>query len=393
MYRKTYARIDGKILEANAKEILEKYSGFQYYFGVVKNNAYGHGMKVVQNLIKGGINYLAVSSLEEALQVRKYALETPILVLEPVDLEFIDDAINNRITLTIDSLDYIKNLHKIELPYELKIHLKLDTGMNRLGIKNSKEVKDAVKIIHKNDKLVLEGIYTHFATTGVQDFYYDKQLENFKNLTKEIDLSSIPIVHLDRSLTLVSHEKIAFATGVRLGISLFGFSGSRKKGSGIKATLRNMKRNLYLKKHHISSTYLENSLQLKTAFSLYSNVISIRKVEKGEIVGYNASYKVKEQGYIATIPIGYADGITKEFGFVTIRKKKYKIVADAMDMLMVLVDDTIKIKDKVEIFGDTISINEVKNRLNTNAQHLFTKITTRVPRVHVEGKEEIEIKY
>ena len=126
------------------KEIKNKYNEYEYYFGVVKNNAYGHGMKVVQNLIRAGINYLAVSSLEEALMVRKYATDTPILVLEPIDLDFVDDAINSKITLTIESVDYLKNLNKIDLPYELKIHLKLDTGMNRLGIKTSKEVKNII---------------------------------------------------------------------------------------------------------------------------------------------------------------------------------------------------------------------------------------------------------
>ncbi len=393
MYRKTYAKIDGKILEENVKEIKNKYDEYKYYIGVVKNNAYGHGMKVVQDFIRGGINYFAVSSLEEALMVRKFTNDTPILVLEPIPLEFVDDAINNKITLTVESMEYLKNLNKIDLPYELRIHLKLDTGMNRLGFKESKEVKEAVKIISKNEKLFLEGIYTHFATTGVNDFYYDRQVEKFLELTKDIDLASIPIVHLDRSLTFVTHEKLSFANGVRLGISLFGFSGSRKKGTGFKVTLRNIKRNFYVKKFHISKTILENDLKLKTAFSLYSNVIALRKVTKGEVVGYNASYFVKEDGYIATIPIGYADGVTKEYGFVSIRNKKYPIVADAMDMLMVLVDSSIKVKDKVEIFGDTITINEVKTRLHTNAQHLFSSITTRVPRVHAKGSEEVEIKY
>lgn len=393
MYRKTYAKIDGNILEENVREIKKKYNTYEYYIGVVKNNAYGHGMKVVQNLIRGGINYLAVSSLEEALMARKYTTDIPILVLEPIPLDFVDDAINSKITLTVESVDYLKNLNKIDLPYELKIHLKLDTGMNRLGMKTSKEVKEAVKIISKNNKLFLEGIYTHFATTGVNDFYYDRQVEKFLELTSEIDISSIPIVHLDRSLTFVTHEKLAFANGVRLGISMYGFSGSRTLGSGFKATLRKIKRNRYLKKYHISPTILENDLKLKTAFSLYSNVMSLRKVQKGEVVGYNASYQVKEEGIIATIPIGFADGVTKEFGVVAIRNKKYPIVADAMDMIMVLVDNDIKIKDKVEIFGDTITINEAKRRLNTNAQHLFNRITTRVPRVHVDGKDEVEIKY
>ncbi len=392
MYRKTYAVIDGPVLEENVKKIVEKYKDYTYYFAVVKNNAYHHGIRVVQNLLKGGINYFAVSSLEEAISVRKMTRSTPILVLEPIPLEYMDDVMNNKITITIESLEYLKELNKQTLPYEIKIHLKLDTGMNRLGFKSSKEVKEAVKIIEKNDKLVLEGLYSHFATSGVRDIYYDRQVETFKELTKEIDLSCIPIVHLDRSLTLATHEKLAFVNGVRLGIVLFGFSGSRKVGVGLRGKLQELKRSLYVKRNHISKTILENDLRVKTAFSLHSEVIAIRKVLKGEVVGYN-TYKVKQDGFIATIPIGYADGVTKEFGFVAIHKKKYPIVSDSMDMLMVLVDKNVKVKDKVEIFGDTISIREVTGRLGINAYHLFNQITDRVPRVHKEENGEVEIKY
>lgn len=393
MYRKTYARIDGKILENNVKEIVKKYDQYKYYFGVVKNNAYHHGIKVINNLIQGGVNYLAVSSLEEALEVRKYNSEIPILVLEPIDLDFIDDAINGKVTLTVADLEYLKQLNKLEVSFEIPIHLKVDSGMNRLGLKSASEMNEAVKIIYKNNKLYLEGIYSHFATTGVLDYHYDKQLKTFKEIVADIDLKSIPIVHLDRSLTMVTHEKLDFVNGVRLGIVLYGFSGSRNVGKGLKNTLRNIKRNLYLKRHHVSKTISQNNLKLQTAFSLYSEVVSIRKVKRDECVGYNASYKVKNDAYIATLPIGYADGVTKEFGFVSIRGKKYPIVADSMDMLMVLVDETIKIKDKVEIFGDTISIRIVASRLGTNVYHLFNQISNRVPRVHIEDDDEMEIQY
>lgn len=393
MYRKTYARIDGKILENNVKEIVKKYDQYKYYFGVVKNNAYHHGIKVINNLIQGGVNYLAVSSLEEALEVRKYNSEIPILVLEPIDLDFIDDAINGKVTLTVADLEYLKQLNKLEVSFEIPIHLKVDSGMNRLGLKSASEMNEAVKIIHKNNKLYLEGIYSHFATTGVLDYHYDKQLKTFKEIVADIDLKSIPIVHLDRSLTMVTHEKLDFVNGVRLGIVLYGFSGSRNIGKGLKNTLRNIKRNLYLKRHHVSKTILQNDLKLQTAFSLYSEVVSIRKVKRDECVGYNASYKVKNDAYIATLPIGYADGVTKEFGFVSIRGKKYPIVADSMDMTMVLVDETIKIKDKVEIFGDTIPIRIVASRLGTNVYHLFNQISNRVPRVHIEDEDEMEIQY
>lgn len=393
MYRKTYVEINEDILKKNTEEIIKKYNTYQYYFGVVKNNAYHHGIKIVNSLIEGGVNYLAVSSLEEAIEIRKYNVEIPILVLEPIDLEFVDDAINNKVTLTIESLEYLKALNEIKLPYKLNVHLKIDSGMNRLGFKKRNEVTTAVSMINENKNIFLEGIYSHFATSGIQDVFYDKQVEAFLELTKDIVLKDIPIVHLDRSLTFVSHKKLPFVNGVRLGIVLYGFNGSRKASRGLKAKLRKFKRNLYLKQHHISETYLENDLDVHTAFALYSTVFSLRKVMPGEVVGYNASFKVKKEGYIATIPVGYADGVTKEFGFVAIHNKRYPIVGDAMDMIMALVDESVKCKDKVEIFGNTISIREVSNRLGINAYHLFNQISHRVPRIHKIGEEEIEIKY
>lgn len=393
MYRKTYVEINEDILEKNTNEIISKYNEYKYYFGVVKNNAYHHGIKVVNSLIRGGVNYLAVSSLEEAIDIRKYNTEIPVLVLEPIDLDFIDDVINNKVTLTVDSLEYLKLLDKLNIPYKLNIHLKIDSGMNRLGFKKRKDINEAVNIIRENKKLYLEGIYSHFATSGIQDIHYDKQVEKFLSLTKDIDLNEIPVVHMDRSLTFVTHEKLKFVNGVRLGIVLFGFSGSRKVGNGIRVKIRNLKRNMYVKRYHISEAVLENDLKLNTAFKLYSMVMSIRKVEKGEYVGYNASYKAKEDGFVATIPIGYADGVTKEFGYVAINKKRYPIISDSMDMIMVLVDKSIKYKDKVEIFGDNISVRETSNRLGVNAYHLFNQISNRVVRIHKTHEEEIEIKY
>jgi alanine racemase len=393
MYRKTYVEIDENILKENIKEIKNKYNEYKYYIGVVKNNAYHHGIKVINSLIEGGVNYLAVSSLEEAVEIRRYNHEIPILVLEPVCLDFIDDVINNHVTITVESLDYLKKLNNESLPYKINIHLKIDSGMNRLGFKKRQEINEAVKIISENDKLFLEGIYTHLATSGVSDYHYDAQINKFLELTSDISLKDIPIVHVDRSLTFVHHEKLEFVNGIRLGIAMFGFNGSRKTSKGLKSKLREVKREMYLKHYNVSTPILENDLKLKTAFKLYSHVFAIRKVKKGEFVGYEACYKVKEDAFIATIPIGYADGVDKRFSFVAINNKKYPIVADAMDMLMVLVDEAVNINDKVEIMGDTISIRSVANRLGVNAYHLFNQISTRVPIVHVKKNERVEIKY
>jgi len=389
MYRKTFARIDGDILKENIKEIKKHYSNYEYYIGVVKNNAYMHGIYVVNDLIAGGINYLAVSSLEEAINIRKYNLEIPILCLEPIELEYIYDAINNNVTLTVESINYLLELNELKLKDQLKIHLKVDSGMNRLGIKTAKEFNKIVKLITENKKLYLEGVYSHFATSGVSDKYWDIQLSNFKNITKDVNLNTIPIVHLGRSLTLVNHPKISFCNGIRLGIIMFGFEQNIPKGN----FLQELRRDAIIKKHNISETYRTNNLKLRTAFSLYSKVITTRKIKAGEFVGYNANYIAKENIIVATIPIGYADGVSKNFKYVNIKNKRYEILADTMDMIMVKVDNTIKIGDKVEIFGDNIKVKEVTNNLGLNAYHLFNQISNRVPRIHVRDKFEEEIKY
>jgi len=383
MYRKTYVKINNSILTDNIKKIINKYNNYKYYIGVVKANAYGHGDYIVNDLIKGGINYLAVSSLEEALSIRKHNQEIPILVLEPISLEYIDIILKNNITITVESLSYIKELVKEKLSNKLTIHIKLDTGMNRLGFKNKDELNEAIKIIKENESIYLEGIYTHIGTSGISDIYYDKSIEKFKYLTSDIDLSQIPIVHLNRSITLVHHEPLPYETGTRLGIIMYGFNQSLPNPTG----LRKIKRNLLIKRLGISESILSNNLDLHTAFSLYSEVISIRQVKKGEYVGYGANYIAKEDIKVATIPIGYHDGVSKSMQYVSINNKLYEIIGDiCMDMIQVKIDNSIKLNDRVEIFGDNISIKDVSRRTKSNAYHILTGITTRVPRLYEDGK-------
>lgn len=393
MYRKTYAEINHNTLTNNIKEIIKKYPDYKYYFGIVKNNAYHHGIKIVNALKDGGINYFAVSSLEEAMELRKYNTDTPILILEPIDSEYIYDCITNNIAITIENNQQLEEINKMKLTYELKVHLKIDTGMNRIGFKERFELEQAIQTIKQNKKIYLEGIYSHFATSGIIDKNWDNQSEQFKEITKNIDLSEIPIIHLGRSLTLVNHKKIEACNGIRLGIIMYGFAQSKIIDNTLKGKIRNWKKRRIQKKYKISKTTEQNNLNLKPAFSLYTHVISIRKVNKNELVGYNANYQVKKDGYIITVPIGYADGVDKTFQFVSINEKKYPIVADSMDMLMILTDTKMEIGTKVEIFGNTIPISEVTTRLNTNAYHLFNQIQNRVPRVHKNHEDLEETNY
>lgn len=395
MYRQTYLEVDCEKLKNNIIEIKKNYPDYNYYFGVVKANAYGHGSYIINSLIAGGINYLAVSSLEEALSLRTYNSEIPILVLEPINLDYIEICIQNNITITVSNTEYFKNLLKTELSNKLKLHIKIDSGMSRLGIQTKKDFSFIIQNISQNSKLFLEGIYTHFATSGILDKHWDDQLENFKKITQDIDLSTIPIVHMGRSLTLVNHPKIPFCNGIRLGIIMYGMSQSMPQATGFRAFLRNIRNNYNKKKLKISPTTTTNNLKLQTAITLYSEVIDLRKIKKNNFVGYGASYVSDTDSIIATIPIGYADGVPRKIKHVVINNKKYNVVGNmCMDMLCVKVDDTVKLGDKVILIGgDKLPVKAVANECGINTYSLFTGITTRVPRVYKTDNDYVEIKY
>ena len=373
MYRPTYAVINRDVLKNNIKEIKKTYPQYDYYIGVVKNDAYHHGFKIVNDLIKEGINYLAVSSLDEAILVRKINKTIPILCLEVISLDYLDLIIKNKITITIESLNYLKKLIHQEPQELINVHFALDSGMHRLGFNDKDSLTEAYMLIKESKNLYLEGIYSHFATSGIQDPYYDYQVKRFLELTKNIYLEDIPIVHFGRSLTLVSHEKLNFCNGIRLGIVMYGFNQTRK----ITSKYELLKIKAKQKKYNLSKTTIENNLKVKPCMALYSEVMSRRKVYKGDFVGYGAT-KVKENGYLYTICIGYADGVDKNFKFVLINKQKCLILADCMDMLLVFSQNKYEVGNKVEIFGENRSIFEVLKTLNINAYHLFNQISNRV---------------
>lgn len=395
MYRRTYLEIDCEKLKNNIINIRQNYPDYNYYFGVVKANAYGHGGYIINSLIEGGINYLAVSSLEEAIKLRQYNTEIPILILEPIHLEFLDKCIKNNITITVSNLEYFNELLTIDLPSELKIHIKLDTGMSRLGLTTSKELNEIIQKLPNNPNLFLEGIYTHFATSGINDKHWDNQLEKFKEITKDVDLTTIPIVHMGRSLTLVNHEKIPFCNGTRLGIAMYGMSQNMPAGKGFKAFLRNLRNNRNKKKLKISPTTTTNNLDLKTAITLYSEVIDLRQIHKNDFVGYGALFTATTDTMIATIPIGYADGIPKNIKHVSINGKIYNITGEiCMDMICVQVDSSVKLYDKVTLIGgDQLPVKKVATECGISTYSLFTGITNRVPRVYRENNETTEINY
>ena len=391
MYRKTYIEINLDNISHNVKNVIKKFNDYKYYIAMVKANAYGHGLYVINEMIVSGINYFAVSSLEEALTIRKFNKDIPILCTEIIDLDCIKDAIKNKITLTIHDIDYLKEI--IKQKEKVTVHIKIDTGMHRLGIDNKKEFNKAIELIKENKNVYLEGLYTHFATPGVTDNFYDRQIKTFKEITKDIDLKEIPIIHMSSSFITLSHPKIDICNGIRVGTILYGYDISLKSmNNSPKNILRKIRNKYLIKKNNISECIYDTEIDIKKCFSLKTNIMQIKHIKKGDKVGYRLLYTAPKDTYIATLPIGYDDGIGThhENRQVSINGKKYNVVGEvSMCMLNVEVDSSVKLTDEVTIIGDGITIYSIASRMNTTFHNTLINIGKTLPRIYIKNNKKI----
>jgi len=354
-YRKTY-------VEVNLPNLYSNYTNVQNIvketkvIPVVKANAYGHGViPVVEYLVSKGVDQFAVSLLEEALELREKFKNIKILVMGIVEENGLLIASENDITLTISNLNQVQNHQK--LAKKLKIHLKIDSGMNRLGFKYDQDILQAVEYFRSNEDFVLEGIFTHFSTADVDKSYYDIQMSRFNKVLKMIDYD-FHCIHVSNSSSAIKYENnINFTTHVRLGISLYGL------------------------------TLDENVNFLKTTFSLKTFISQINILEPGDKLGYGATYTAEQREYIGVLPIGYADGIIRKNkgGDVEINGKRYPIVGNiCMDQMFIKIDEKVLKTDEVILFGGLITTDEVANRLDTINYEVICGITSRVPRKYIK---------
>ncbi|MCM1370283.1 MAG: alanine racemase [Clostridium sp.] len=394
MYRKTFIEINLNNLYNNVKKLTDFYK-YKYYIGVVKGSCYGHGEYIVNTLVDAGINYLAISSLEEAIKLRKYNKDTPILCLEPIDMDYLNICIENNIAITLHDYNYFKDLINLKLNGVLKIHLKIDTGMNRLGIKSSNQINEIYNKLIENKNFYLEGIYTHFGTSGVYDKTYDNQVDRFNYLTKDIDLSKIPIVHLNKSVNVQAHTKMNYETGVRLGIVMYGYNQlNGPMLNTFRQKLRYYRKIFRNKRLGVSKTIKKCNLELKPSYKLVSEVIQVKKINKGDHVGYGEVFTAQSDGYVATIPIGYADGFSLDNTgrTILINDKRYKIIDIVMmGMITALVDETVKVHDRVVLMGDDISILEVSIHNHSTQYETLCRANSNVPRVYIKDNKILHI--
>ncbi|WP_181444581.1 alanine racemase [Bacillus sp. 03113] len=371
-YRDTWAEINLDHITYNVTEMKKRLAPSVQLMAVVKANAYGHGdVQVARTAIKAGATYLAVAFLDEAISLRKKGIKKPILVLGASRPNDIQTASDYDITLTVFQEEWVRNAKVyLSAASQIKMHLKLDTGMGRIGIKTADELKGIEQVILQDNRFILEGIFTHFATADEQDAsYFNEQLQRFNNLITH--LKKLPkIVHVSNSAASLRFPQAQF-NAVRFGISMYGLTPSLEIES-------------------------ELPFQLKEAFSLHTKIVHVKKLKKGEKVSYGATYEAKQEEWIATLPIGYADGWIRKLSGqeVLLNGIRIPIVGRiCMDQCMIKLPQFVEVGTMVTLIGtqgsDKISVNEIAKQLDTINYEVVCMISNRVPRLYNESGKKV----
>lgn len=336
---------------------------------VVKADAYGHGVeKITTTLNSLGVNspeYFGVAIIDEALELKKIKVKQPILVFDPVTSEQADFYIKNNIIPTVFEKRHLDALLKKKGNAPIKVHIKIDTGMRRLGI----DFKDAVtfiKQVSRNKNFIIDGIYTHFATSDEKDkFYAELQLRRFKEIISGLKKENINygLAHAANSGAILDMPD-AYFDMVRPGISLYGYYPSLETTGSIK---------------------------LKPVMDIVTKIGSVKVIKAGEPVSYSRRYYSKRKTNIITVPIGYADGISRSLTNkmkCLIKGKFYQQVGTVtMDRIMFDTrNDSYKNGENVTLLGNQkekkIDAWDWSKILNTIPYEITCNISKRVPRIY-----------
>lgn len=326
-HRPTEIEVNLTAISDNVAIVQESLPPKTAVFAVVKANAYGHGAIPVARELMDQVDGFCVSNLDEALELRQNGIESPILILGVIPAQYATLALSLNLSLTVASLDWLRELAgQGEDLKGLAIHLKLDTGMGRLGLVSDQDVEEALAQIGQLG-LQLEGVYTHFARADeVDSGYYDQQVARFRHL-----LSLFPVlpakVHASNSAASIWHLDSVFSM-VRLGNVIYGLNPS--------------------------GGALDLPDGIEPALSLTSQIVHVKEVETGTSLGYGGTYQSPTREWIATLPIGYADGLTRKLqGFsVLVEGQACPIVGRvSMDQIMIRLPHRYPLGTRVTLIG------------------------------------------
>ena len=362
-YRPSKIVVDLEAISSNIKSELNRLDKGQELFAVVKANAYGHGaVEVAKKAIASGASGLCVSNLNEALELREAGIKTQILILSYVSLDYLPLVIEHDLTLTAPSYEWLEDLAK-QTSEPVKIHLKIDTGMGRIGIANPEEMILANELIINNPLIIFEGLFTHFSKADSTDESYVALQQKRFIKALEIFGTDMRYIHTSNSATALWHN--AWESNlIRFGDAMYGMNPSGNE--------------------------LVPPYELTQALTLETELIHVKEVKAGEKIGYGTTYETSGDEIIGTLPIGYADGLIRRFqGFeVLVNGKKAPIVGRVcMDQCMIRLEENLPVGTKVTIFGTN---GELFNSVQQGAEHVGTinyevtcGLTDRLPREFV----------
>lgn len=352
---RTWLTVDLKKFKKNLSKIKAKLSPNTKILAVVKADAYGHGAVAIANsALAEGVHYLGVATVDEAIELREAGIKAPILVLaEPIKFESMTAVLYYNLSLSVYSQEFLKHLMQITSTFHkpINIHLKIDTGMCRIGVDPKNAVFFASSL--KNQPFLnLEGIFTHLSDADSSDTSFtNKQLQVFNEVVSTLKENNIeiPLIHAANSAGIFFHPNTHFNM-VRAGINLY-----------------------------------RNIIELKT------NVIYIRKISKGTPVGYSQTFIAPKAMNVGVLSIGYGDGYSRMLsnkGQALIKEQLCPIIGNiCMDMTMVQLPDNhnINIGDEAIMINSAnkeISAKQIAKLIGTIDYEVMTNIGKRVPRIY-----------
>lgn len=372
-YRYTRATIDLDKMTYNYNQMKDILSPRTKFMGVIKADAYGHGaVEVGRHLEKQNIDFLAVAVLDEAMELREAGIESPILLLSPIEPDTIPTAIKNDISITVFSNEIAEKVtHYAEtLERKAKIHLKVDSGMGRIGARSKDHALELSKLM-TSEWVSFEGVFTHFAEAeNTDDPAYTKyQFDFFIDIVDYLKEHNVKfeLTHCSNTAAALLYPEYHLDM-IRTGISLFGYHPDKS---------------------------LKQKIDLQPVMKLSTHAAYVKQVEKGQTIGYGRTYETSKEETIATILIGYADGIPRELSnrwYLTTDKHKAPIVGRiCMDQLMVNVSDIPDFSNETELVfigdpgDDYPSIYKMAELTDSFHYEILCGIGKRIPRVYLKN--------
>lgn len=363
---KTFVEINLSAIKHNIQVYKSQLKPTTKMLAMVKAQSYGAGLeKIGLYLEKQGIDYLGVAYPDEGVELRKAGIKVPVLVMNPVDEGF-EDCVKNQLEPTVFSFEQLDELLR-ELIFQgvqnFPIHVKIDTGMKRLGF-DFKELPRLMEVIQAQPEIAIKGVYSHLADSDNRrdKRFTDLQIRRFVDACNYISANYAGkfITHLLNSEGIANFPEAQFNM-IRIGIGMYGVSSNPA-----------------------------NAKKLRPVISWKSTVSQVKQIHKGESVGYSRSFVADKNMEIAIVPVGYADGFRRSLsngvGSVLINGQMSNVVGRVcMDMIMVDVTKKfVKTGDRVELIGEKISLSQFADKMQTISYEVLTSISKRVHRTYIE---------